>query len=81
MVGGKLVDNDNEIKSTVANDSGVFIPFSDLTGVLNTSSSEIGNAGTSASGPGGDRRPRKDPERRDLTPLRSTAQKTRRSRP
>jgi hypothetical protein len=48
MVGGKLTDNNAAIASTVANDSGVFIPFSDLTGVLNTTSSEIGNAGQHA---------------------------------
>ncbi len=48
MVGGKLTDNSDEISSTVSNDSGVFIPFSDLTGILNTASSEIGNAGTTA---------------------------------
>jgi hypothetical protein len=48
MVGGKLTDNSPTIASTVSNDSGVFIPFSDLTGVLNTSTSEIGNAATAA---------------------------------
>jgi hypothetical protein len=48
MIGGKLTDNNAAIASTVTNDSGVFIPFSDLTGVLNTTSSEIGNAGQHA---------------------------------
>ena len=49
MVGGKLTDNDNEISNAGSdNTSGVFIPFSDLTGILNTTSSEIGNAGIEA---------------------------------
>ena len=55
MVGGKMTDNGTQVVSTVANDSGVFIPFSDLTGVLNTTSSEIGNAANPGfAGPGGD---------------------------
>jgi hypothetical protein len=46
MIGGKLTDNSPTITDAgAANTSGIFIPFSDLTGVLNTTSSEIGNAG------------------------------------
>jgi len=51
VVGGKLTDNNATIQAADAGeygDSGVFIPFKNLTGILNTTSSEIGNAGTVA---------------------------------
>jgi hypothetical protein len=52
MIGGMFTDNSPTITAPEPSDpqdaSGVFIPFSDLTGVLNTSTSEIGNAATAA---------------------------------